>query len=70
MDVNRLDDYFDEWITDKEVDNSINNVYGQSGLIAIVNFILFIKEKENDNSYRKSNQRDQTYCSRGRSRTG
>ena len=44
MEAKRLDDYFEEWINDKEVTNSINNVYGQTGLMAIVNFILFIKQ--------------------------
>lgn len=64
MDAKRLDDYFDKWISDKEAINAINNVYGQSGLMAIVNFILYVKDKEYEcNSYRKSNQRNQAdYC--------
>ena len=69
MDTNRLDDYFEDWIKDKEVANSINNVYGQSGLMAIVNFILFVKDKEHEcNSYRKSYQRGQADYSRTRLR--
>ena len=50
MTTNHLDDYFEEWIREKEQINCINNVYGQTGLMAIFNFIKFIKEKENDYS--------------------
>lgn len=71
MDANRLDDYFEEWIKDKEAINSINNVYGQSGLMAIVNFIIFIKDREHGiDSYRKSNQRNQADYCRTRVRAG
>ena len=56
-----LDKYFDEWIEDKSVINSINNVYGQTGLLAIVSFINFVKGKEYDYSDRESNCRNQTH---------
>nr|NIQ13922.1 hypothetical protein [Candidatus Dadabacteria bacterium] len=61
MDAKLLDEYFDEWIEDKEKTNCINGVYGQCGLMAIMNFILFVKDKEYGSSisYRESCQRDQ-----------
>jgi len=66
MNVNCLDNYFENWIAEKESINCINNVYGQAGLMAIVNFIQFIKEKENANnySYRKSGSGNQADYSR------
>jgi methionine salvage enolase-phosphatase E1 len=64
MDAKHLDGYFDAWFRDKQETNSIQNVYGQTGLMAIVNFINFIKEKENVNhSHREGSQRNQkNYC--------
>ncbi len=61
MNTNRLDNYFSEWVQDKELTDCITNVYGQSGLMAIVNFINFVKDKENDNVNKKGCGRIKKY---------
>jgi hypothetical protein len=37
--------YFDEWLECKEREGQVKNIYGTTGLIAIISFIDYIKEK-------------------------
>ena len=46
MNTLTLSQYFDEWLSEKEKYNLIQNVYGLNGLMAIVNFIDYIKYQE------------------------
>jgi hypothetical protein len=42
-----LSKYFDSWLAEKEKYNLIQEVYGISGLMAVANFIDYIKYQEN-----------------------
>jgi ribosomal 30S subunit maturation factor RimM len=59
---------FDEWVQLKEKEGYVKNVCGVNGLIAVISFIDYIKEKidANNNIDRQSNQRDQTHYGRTR----
>ncbi len=61
MDFDRL---FDQWFSEKEEINAINNVYGNNGLMAVINFVSFLKEKLNVSDINgKNSERNQAYSS-------
>jgi hypothetical protein len=44
--------YFDEWLACKEREGQAQNIYGTTGLIAVISYIDYIKEKVNANRNR------------------
>lgn len=46
-----LSRYFDEWFAEKEKYNLIKTVYGTTGLMAVVDFMEFVKYHENTLKY-------------------
>jgi hypothetical protein len=57
-----FDKCFEMWMEEKEEINAIKNVYGMNGVMAVISFVDFLKEKY-DNTNRESDQRDKTHCS-------
>lgn len=69
MDVGEcLYKHFDEWLECKQREGQ--NIYGVTGLVAVINFIDYMKEKLDENNHinRKGDQRTQPYYRK--SRTG
>jgi hypothetical protein len=55
--------YFDEWLECKEREGQAQSIYGTTGLIAVISYIDYIKEKvdASRNSNRECDQRTQPY---------
>ena len=47
MNAITLSKYFDEWLKEKEKHNLVQTVYGLNGLMAVANFIDYIKNISN-----------------------